>query len=89
MAETQGNRLEIRSPKQGEPGHGVVAFGGRLHITLNGEPLRFWQRVSLDLSHEEFVVAQLTIALGELVVDAEAALILEAAAKRTVVEGGE
>jgi hypothetical protein len=88
MAETQGNRLEIRSPKQGEPGHGAIAYGNRLQITLNGEPLRFWQRVSLDLNHEEFVVAQLTIALGELVVDAEAALILEAAAKRTVVEGG-
>lgn len=79
------NRLEIRSPKF-PPGERPVAFGNELEITLNGERLNLWQRVSLDLRHDHFVFANIEIALSELVIDAEAALILEAAAKRVTIE---
>lgn len=80
------NRLEIRSPKR-EPGRAPVTFGGELEITLNGKRLDYWQVVSLDLRHNEFVTANIEIAVGELVVDAAALLILTAAAQRATVEG--
>lgn len=86
MADEQtGNRLIIR--KREGAHDGSVTFGGELEIIFNGEPLRYWQRVLLDLNHQEFVVAEITIALDELVVEADAAIVLAAAAKRTVVEG--